>query len=85
MDFYEDLLKGSEKSFKEIVQLYEKTKNLKVEGIKEAKNKESPENKRENQSEEKKVEEETEKIKNEQPLIDEDGFIMVTKKGKGKK
>jgi len=84
LDFFEDLTNGSEKILNEITQIYEKSKKSKVEGHKDKKNNEKVADKIEkHENEEKSMDvEESKKEENNLPTVDEDGFILVKKKGK---
>ena len=78
LDFFEDLTNGSDKTWNEITKIYETSKKFKVEGHKEKKN---GEDKVENtEKEDSKID--AEEKKTEEPTVDEDGFILVKKKGK---
>lgn len=82
MDFFEDLNNGSDKVYDQILQNYEKSKKIKVEGYKD---KNGIEKKKETkellESEMKKLDLEENK-KEKESIVDEDGFILVQKKGK---
>lgn len=81
LDFFEDLNNGSDKVFKQILEMHENSKKYKIEGHKFKKDNENFEiNKNENME----LEEAKEQKEEEEPTVDEDGFILVKKK-KGKK
>lgn len=78
LDFFEDLTNGSDKTWNEITKIYETSKKFKVEGHKDKKNTEEKAEKIEKED----TQIEGEEKKKEEPTVDEDGFILVKKKGK---
>ena len=78
LDFFEDLTNGSDKTWNEITKIYETSKKFKVEGHKDKKHVE--EKGETTGKEEKQID--VEESKKEEPTVDEDGFILVKKKGK---
>lgn len=81
MDFFEDLNNGSDKIFHQILQNHENAKKIKVEGYKDKLKIENKDNaKVENLQKEIQNLNIEEKKKEKEPIVDEDGFILVQKK-----
>ena len=86
LDFFEDLTNGSDKVYNQIVQIHDNAKKYKIEGHKDKKATEKSETnkieKLENEIKNLDLEESKNNIEDEKPMVDEDGFILVKKKGK---